>query len=417
MKELTVTYQGLGAPFVLGTLADDGQDVLFQYSHQALERGLQLSPIRLPLRALAYPDRRDDYAQLHDLPGLIHDSLPDAWGYRLMDRRMKARGIDPNKVSCLDRLACLGAHTMGALTYAPAFPDVQDGRDLTLIDLAREVQAVLVDDSHEVLAELARAGGSAGGARPKALVYFNPQTGQMSTLASQVPGAQAWLVKFPGSDDAPDCCALEELYARVARQCNLGMSATELFQLPEGRTAFGTQRFDRRGEQRVHVHSLAGLLHANFHVPSVSYEDFFRVTRRLTRDQRELKKAVQRCVFNITVNNRDDHAKNLSFLLETDGSWRLAPPYDLTYCPGREHFMDVAGEGANPERKHVLQAAKAAGLPVAVAEQAIDELLDCATPQLLLELAKALPLRTETVKTVYSAMQVNYERLAGCGSR
>lgn len=104
MKELTVTYQGLGAPFVLGTLADDGQDVLFQYAPQALARGLQLSPIRLPLRAPAYPDRQADYAQLHGVPGLIYDSLPDGWGYRLMHRRMRARGID------LSRAVTLRAH-------------------------------------------------------------------------------------------------------------------------------------------------------------------------------------------------------------------------------------------------------------------------------------------------------------------
>ena len=146
MKELTVTYQGLGEPFVLGTLADDGQDVLFQYTPLALERGLQLSPIRLPLRAVAYPDRRADYTQLHDVPGLLYDSLPDGWGYRLMHRRMKARGIDPNQASTLDRLAYLGANTMGALTYAPATPDVPNGRDLTLMELAQEVQAVQLDD-------------------------------------------------------------------------------------------------------------------------------------------------------------------------------------------------------------------------------------------------------------------------------
>jgi serine/threonine-protein kinase HipA len=414
VKELTVTYQGLGKPFTLGTLADDGQDVLFQYAPQALERGLQLSPIRLPLRALAYPDRRSDYAQLHEVPGLIYDSLPDGWGFRLMHRRMKARGINPDKASTLDRLAYLGGNTMGALTYAPALPDSLDARDLTLLDLAQEVQAVLVDDRHEVLAELARAVGSVGGARPKALVYFNPDTGQMSTQASAVPGGQAWLVKFPASDDAPDSAALEALVAQVAHRCDLGMSATQFFELPDGCSAFGTQRFDRRGAQRVHVHSLAGLLHANFQVPTVSYDDFFRVIRRLTRDQRELKKAVQRCAFNILLNNRDDHAKNLSFLLEADGSWRLAPPYDLTYCPGYqgEHFMDVADEGTAPGRSHVLQAAKAAGLPVAVAEKAIDELLGSATPELLLELAKTLPLRRDTVATVHSAMQVNYARLA-----
>ena len=409
-----MTYQGLGTPFVLGSLADDGEDVLFQYSPYALERGLQLSPIRLPLRVLAYPDRRADYTQLHDVPGLIYDSLPDGWGYRLMHRRMKARGMDPEKISTLDRLAYLGANTMGALTYAPALPDVLEDRDLTLLDLAQEVQAVLVDESHEVLAELARVGASPAGARPKALVYFNPDSAQMSTQSCAVPDGQAWMVKFPGGDDAPDCAAIEALYAQLAHHCRLGMAPTQFFELPGGRTAFATQRFDRRGEQRVHVHSLAGLLHANFQEPSVSYEDFFRVTRRLTRDQRELKKAVQRCAFNILMNNRDDHAKNLSFLLEADGNWRLAPPDDLTYCPGYkgEHFMDVNGEGAAPERKHVLNAAKAAGLPKAVAEQAIDELLGNATPQLLLELAKSLPLGVATVKSLHSAMQINFARLA-----
>jgi serine/threonine-protein kinase HipA len=414
VKELQVTFHGLSAPFLLGSLADDGQDVLFQYTPQAIDRGLELSPIRLPLRAQAYPDRRGDYAKLHDVPGLIYDSLPDGWGYRLMHRRMKARGIDPGQASILDRLAFLGENTMGALTYAPALLDAQDSRDLTLIELAQEVQAVLTDESHQVLAELARAGGSPGGARPKALVYFNPATGQMSTQANQVHDAQAWMVKFPGVDDEPDCCALEELYARVAHHCELGMTPTRFFELSGGRTAFGTQRFDRRGSQRIHVHSLAGLLHANFQEPSVSYEDFFRLTRRLTRDQRQLKKAVQRCVFNVLMNNRDDHAKNLAFMLDSDGNWQLAPPFDLTYCPGYqgEHFMDVAGEGKTPTRQHVLNAAQGAGLPLAVAADAIDEVLSLATPDRLLALAQDLPLRAATVGTVHRAVKAHHARLA-----
>ena len=414
MKELQVTYQGLGAPFVVGTLAEDGQDLLFQYTAQALQRGLELSPIRLPLRTMAYPDRRADYVKLHDVPGLIYDSLPDAWGHRLMHRRMKARGIDPSQVSTLDRLAYLGDNTMGALTYAPTLADDPNMRELTLLELAQEAQAVLNDEGHRVLVELARAGGSPGGARPKVLVYFNPVTGQMSTQANHVGDAQAWLVKFRGADDEPDCCALEALFARVAHHCHLGMTQTRFFQLPGGHTAFATQRFDRQGSQRVHVHSVAGLLHANFQEPSVSYEDFFRLTRRLTRDQRQLKKAVQRCVYNVLMNNRDDHAKNLAFILAADGGWQLAPPYDLTYCLGYqgEHFMDVAGEGKMPTRQHVLKAAQAAGLPRAIAEAAIDELLGLATPDVLLALAQDLPLRASTLAAVHRAMQSHHARLA-----
>ena len=414
MKELQVTYNGLGGSFLVGTLAQDQQDLLFQYAPQALERKWELSPFRLPLRVDAYPDRRTDYAKLHDVPGLIYDSLPDGWGFRLMHRRMKVRGLDPERATTLDRLAYLGSNTMGALTYAPSMADGQDTRDMTLWELAQEVQAVLTDDGHEVLAELARAGGSPGGARPKANVFFNPVTGQMSTQAGQVLDAQAWLVKFPGDDDARDSCALEELYAMVARQCQLGMAETRFFQLPQGLAAFATQRFDRRGNDRVHVHSLAGLLHANFQEPAVSYEDFFRATRRLTRDQRQLRKAVQRCVFNVLMNNRDDHAKNLAFLMEADGSWQLAPPYDLTYCPGYrgEHFMDIAGEGRAPSRQHVIKAAQTAGLSRVLAEETIDAVLDKATPHLLLELADSVPLTQGTLKQVHAAMQANFNRLS-----
>lgn len=414
MKELSVVYRGFGASVLLGTLADDGRDALFQYSPQAIEQRLELSPLRLPLRQPAYPDTQGQYRDLHDVPGLVYDSLPDGWGYRLMHRRMKARGLNPQHLSTLDHLAYLGENTMGALVYVPPQAELESNQELNLMALAREIQAVLHDDGYEVLAELARAGGSPGGARPKAQVSFNPQTGALSTQATQVPGGEPWLVKFAGNDDAPDSCALEELYARLAHACHLGMTATHLFELPEGQQAFGTQRFDRRGTTRVHVHSLAGLLHANFQVPSVSYEDFFRATRRLTLDQRELVKAVRLCVFNVLMNNRDDHAKNISFLREADGRWRLAPPYDLTHCPGYrgEHFMDVAGEGKAPTRAHVLAAAQKAGLAPTVAKRVIDEVLECLTPSVVLAHAKALPLARSTVTTVHRVMSANHVRLA-----
>ncbi|WP_265285362.1 type II toxin-antitoxin system HipA family toxin [Verminephrobacter aporrectodeae] len=272
---------------------------------------------------------------------------------------------------------------------------------------------MLQDDGYLVLAELARAGGSPGGIRPKAQVHFNPQTMAVSTRASQVPGGEPWLLKFAGADDAPDSCALEELYARLARGCDLAMSPTHLFELPGDRLAFGTRRFDRRGSTRVHVHSLAGLLHADFRLPSVSYEDFFRVTRRLTRDQRELVKAFRICVFNVLMNNRDDHAKNLSFMREADGRWLLAPPYDLTYDAGYrgEHFMDVAGEGRAPAREHLLAAAAKAGLPTHVAIRCLDAMLGRITPDLLLQAAKLLPLRSSTVKMVHGAVLGNHARL------
>lgn len=411
MKELKVTYRGFGAFIEVGTLADDGVDVLFQYSPQAIAQGLELSPIRLPLRTVAYPDQQAQLAHLQRVPGLLYDSLPDSWGCRLMNRRLKAKGIDADKASTLDRLAYLGENTMGALTYSPASENLTDRKDLTLVELASEVQSLLADDSHEVIDEIARAGGSPGGARPKALVHFNPSRGHMSTQSFE--GSEPWLIKFPASDDAADSCALEELYARMAAGCDMGMTDTKFFELKSGLTAFGTKRFDRQGLYRVHVHSLSGLLQVNFQIPSVGYEDFFKATRRITRDYRELKKSVQRCTYNVLMNNRDDHAKNLSFMLGQDGSWKLAPPFDLTYCPGYkgEHFMDVLGEGKAPGREHIVRAALAAGLPAKDTAAIIDEMLNTLTDGVFQSLAKELPIRPKTLKWVAKAIDGNRQRL------
>jgi serine/threonine-protein kinase HipA len=413
MKELKVHYRGFGANIEVGTLADDGTDVLFQYSAQAIAEGLDLSPIRLPLRTVAYPDQQEQYVRLQRVPGLLADSLPDSWGYLLMDRRMRAWGLDPSKVTTLDRLAYLGDNTMGALTYSPGTDAVKDSQDFTLLELANEIQALLVNDSHAVLAAMARAGGSPGGARPKALVYFNPTTGKMSTRSEQVLESEPWLVKFPATGDSPDSCALEELYAQIAQKCDMGMYTTKYFELGNGLTAFGTKRFDRANGQRVHVHSLSGMLHTNFQIPSLGYEDFFKATRRLTKDQRELKKAVQRCVFNVLMNNRDDHAKNLSFMLDAERNWKLAPPFDLTYCPGYklEHFMDVAGEGRAPTRAHIVAAAKAAGLAPKDTEAVIDDILEKASAVEFKKLAKALPIKPKTLTLVGKAIETNRKLL------
>lgn len=146
MKELRVIYKARGESLWLGTLADDGYNILFEYSQQALARGVELSPIRLPLRPRAYPDHQLDYLPLLRLPGLVYDSLPDGWGLRLMDRRMKSMGINPDTVSVLDRLAYLGDNTMGALTYEPSNAPLTGTQDLTLIALAKEVQSVLIDE-------------------------------------------------------------------------------------------------------------------------------------------------------------------------------------------------------------------------------------------------------------------------------
>ncbi|WP_369925899.1 type II toxin-antitoxin system HipA family toxin [Xanthomonas sp. NCPPB 2632] len=413
MKELIVEYRGFGQRIPVGTLADNGKSVLFEYDVAAINAKLDLSPIRAPLRTLAYPDHQGDYRHLHDVPGFIYDSLPDGWGFRLMHRRMRAEGVAVERLSTLDHLAYLGQNTMGALVYLPPRGEVVSHEDLTLLRLAEEIDTVLSDDGYEVLAEMARVGASPGGARPKAMVCFNPATGALGTQEHAVPDGEPWLVKFAASDDAPDSCAVEEMYAQLARACGLATMPTHLFELPHHRLAFGTARFDRQDGQRTHVHSLAGLLHADFRVPSLGYVDLFRAVRYLTGDQRELVKALRLCVFNVLMNNRDDHAKNVAFIRQADDRWILAPPFDLTYSPGHrgEHFMDVNGASKAPGRSDILSAASAAGLPEKLAIRVLDEMLDVITPQSLRTKMLDFPLTRETMKTLASSLDANHARL------
>lgn len=414
MKELRVMYKAGGKSLWLGTLADDGREILFQYSPEALASGIEFSPIRLPLRAEAYPDNQGDYFDLMRLPGLIYDSMPDGWGMLLMERRLRAKQIDTAAISVLDRLAYLGDNTMGALTYEPGATTPVEGQDLTIVELASEIRVLLQDESHAVLAELARAGGSPGGARPKAVAFYNKKTGQMSTHEGRVPGALPWLFKFPAKDDAGDSCALEEVYARMAARAGLGMEPSVFIEMPKGLTAFGTRRFDRDAQgQRVHVHSLAGLIHTNFRFPTMGYVEFMQVTRRLTRNHQEILKALQRCVFNVIMNNRDDHSKNLAFMLNDQDEWILAPPYDLTYEPGfrGEHFMDVGGEGFAPGRAHILKVARAGGLKDAEAEAVIDDMLSKLTVAAFKYEAAKLPVLVRSVQTVLKAIESNRSRL------
>ena len=335
MKKLTVFFCGWGQHWPLATLAESGQHVLFEYSPEALSRGIELSPRHLKLRTGAYggfPEHRSR------LPGLVADTLPDGWGLVLMNRFVsKHFGRQPHQVSPLDRLAFLGERAMGALVFAPATDTALETPDLELLALARKVQAVVADRDTTALKQLLVLGGSLEGARPKALVQYDAAAGSVSTRDG-APG-RPWLVKFPGRHEHREVCAIESCYARLARECGLDMPRTDYFDLGPRDGAFGIERFDREEGMRVPMHTLAGALHADFRLPGVSYQTLLRDTRLFTHGEREVEKAFERCVFNVVFHNRDDHPKNFSFQMNHAGSWKLAPCYDLSYCegPGGEH--------------------------------------------------------------------------------
>jgi serine/threonine-protein kinase HipA len=401
MKKISVVYEGWGERWLLGELADDGRHLLFEYSAEALKQGLELSPRHLALRALAYGGFPPHQMRL---PGLVADSLPDGWGLVLMDRLMRKHGRDPSTLSPLDRLAFIGKRAMGALTFEPSLSMALPDEDVHLLALAQQAQALVTDRDSHALRQLTLMGGSPHGARPKVLVHYDAATGLMSTAPFE--GSAPWLVKFQAQGEHKEVCAIEHLYSELARDYGLEMPPTRYFDLDKKLAGFGVARFDMERGMRVPVHTLAGILNANFRLPSaVDYTTFMRVTRFMTQSQAEVDKAFERAVFNVVFNNRDDHAKNLSFRLGQDRRWRLAPAYDLTFCegPGGEHQMDVCGEGRHVTRARMLELASQGGVAMGLANATLDRAV--ALVDELAARAAAHPIRPATVKRIQLAVQ------------
>lgn len=410
MKKLEVFFCGWGQNWLLGTLADNGTDLLFEYSPQALAQGIELSPRMLKLRAGAYGGFP---AHQHRLPGLIADALPDGWGMLLMERLFVQQGMDRSRISPLDRLAFLGERTMGALVFKPSANLALPPAAIELLELARQARAVIAGQESAALKRLILLGGSPHGARPKVLVQYDAAAGRVST--DEAAAGTPWLVKFPAQHEHKEVCAIEHLYAQLARNCLLDMPATQYFDLDKNLAGFGIERFDRhtgpQGVLRVPVHTLAGALNVDFRLPSIGYQSLLRATRALTHSEREVEKAFERCVFNVVFNNRDDHAKNFSFRMDDRFAWKLAPCYDLTYNegPGGEHQMDIEGEGRAPSRANLLKLAATNSLKPDWAASVIDRTAAAAGE--FKTLAKNYPIRPATRQTIAGAVERNCLRM------
>ena len=406
MKKLLVRYCGWGENWPLGQLADDGHQLLFEYSKEALREGLKLSPVRLPLREDAY----GEFPRfLFRLPGLIADALPDGWGMLLMDRFFRRRGLEAATLSPLDRLAFLGERAIGALTFEPADTVELTDPDTTLLKLAEDVSTVLTGKDSEVLKDLLVLGGSPHGTRPKVLVGYNVVDGTVSTRpdTKHVP----YLVKFPAKNEHKEVCAIEHAYCETARACGIEVPETRHFELGRAHAAFGIARFDIESGMRVPVHTLAGALHADFRIPSVDYINLLRVTRAFTADEREILKAYERAVFNVIFNNRDDHSKNFAFRLDQDRRWRLAPAYDLTFNsgPGGEHQMDICGEARRVTRAHLLEFAAKGGIKRGSAVASLERMLE-QVGQFGPCLARQ-PIRHTSIRQIIKAVDANVAAL------
>lgn len=358
MRRLEVRLDRGGEQVVVGTLAEQERRIYFEYAAAFLDAPLPLSPFKLPVRAGLFEHTERDFAEVF---GLMNDSLPDGWGLLLMDREFRKRGLHPATVSVLDRLAYIGTRGMGALTYHPPVASAEEEHLwIDLEALARQAERILEGSAEEVLPALRIAGGSPGGARPKVLIGVHADGRIISGTSDLAEGYRHFLIKFPAKEDPSDMGAVEAAYALMAREAGVSVPPTTLFETPDGGRYFGAERFDRESNRRLHMHTLGGLLHASHRLPALDYEGFLKATLILTKDQRQLEEAFRRMVFNVLSHNRDDHVKNFSYLMDRDGTWTLAPAYDLVFSEGPrgEHTMAVAGEAARPTEQDILRVAE-----------------------------------------------------------
>ena len=348
------------AKIKVGTLFEIDRDTAFEYDREFLGLGLNLAPFRLPLRpGVQVYDRTGNMETF----GLFDDSLPDGWGRRLVDQAFRRqRGRLP---TALERLALVGNNGRGALAYEPE--DVL-GEDIAEFDFdALASSAVAFDEgrAEDVLPAVRRAGGSSGGARPKAYVGYNPQTGEICAERPELPeGFEHWIVKFNTRQDGIDSGRREYQYYLKAVAAGVTMMPSRLLETKTG-AYFATKRFDRTpGGGRLHFASAAGLLQADYRTPGDEYEILFKMTDLLTHDYSAKQELFRRVRLNVLEHNRDDHLKNFGFLMDAEGRWSLAPFYDFTYSEGPNGWqtLSVAGEGANPTERDLARLAAAVGL-------------------------------------------------------
>ncbi len=338
---------------------------VFEYEPSFLEEGLDIAPLTMsvdsPRSQKGLPWMGDKDKLYQGLPPMIADSLPDKWGNSLFKAWLRDNNIPTKKTNPVDHLSFIGSRAMGALEYEPAW-DLGDSSAFSvdvqrLYEFAKQVlnerETTLLNPENSVLwQDLVKISSSPGGKRPKAIVALNTSTGDVISGQRLVPeGFQHYILKYDDNSAYP-FAKLEYVYYRMVLDAGIDIMPSEL-RTYEGVTHFLTQRFDRNGNEKIHLQTLAAMS-----PPSDSYEDIFAVIRRLNLPYEDSKQQYMRMVFNVIARNVDDHSKNFSFRMNRNGVWRLSPAYDLTYSVdlsapaySNSHSLTVNGKNEDITRE------------------------------------------------------------------
>ncbi|MCQ2163616.1 MAG: type II toxin-antitoxin system HipA family toxin [Bacteroidales bacterium] len=369
----------------------------FEYDPDFVKTGIQPSPILMPAReGRVYSFGELNHETFKGLPGMLADSLPDTYGRALFDKWLALTGRTSG--NAVESLCFMGKRCMGALEFEPAIEGVFRTKQKieldSLVSVAREAltekdnfNANMDDDRKAAIAEILRLGTSAGGQRAKAVIAYNKNTGEVRSGQVDAPvGFDYYLIKLDGVSamagfkETENFGRLEYSFAKLVRACGIDMAECSLIE-ENGRAHFLTKRFDRVGGEKVHMQTLCGIAHYDYRLlRGYSYEQAFNIMRGLRLSYREAQEMFRRVVFNVVVRNQDDHTKNISFLMDKQGRWRLSPAYDMGYAYNPNgawtsaHQMSINGKFDDITRADLLELA--ARNNIRNASQIIDEVRD-----------------------------------------
>ena len=374
----------------VGTILYKDGSIYFAYDEAFKVLKLEISPIKLPLSLTGTYVNNDEKEYYEGLPGVFHDSLPDKFGTRIIERYFESKGIPTHTLNIVQKLMFVGNKGMGALSYRPSEKLIDNHDNEELIDInefAQNAQKVINGKSLEVvdgILSFMDSAASAGGARAKAVVGFDPDSERMIYgLKDKLPKPyEHWLIKFDDIDKegkSKDYTKLEYLYMMMAQE--VGIDVPKIQILKHGNLShYMIKRFDRVNNERIHLHSLAAMTHSNINIPKhYSYDDLLRLTRKITGAQNEVEAQFKRMVFNLVGRNQDDHAKNFSFIMNKKGLWSISPAYDITYSKGegytKVHQLSVKGKTDNFTRSELLSLATEHSISAKWAKDVIAEIV------------------------------------------
>ena len=398
LAEVKLWGRTIGAVY----LNKDSSAATFEYDNQFAQSGIEVSPIVMPLSTKLYTFPALPKQTFHGLPGLLADSLPDRFGNALIDAWLATQGRTPQSFNAIERLCYTGTRGMGALEYIPVLgPDTKQQHIIhinQLVELASQIlthranlQTTFTENAKETaLREILRVGTSAGGARAKAVIAWNPQTNKVrSGQIKTDDGFEYWLMKFDGVsgnkdkelNDPQGYGAIEYAYYNMATAAGIQMTTCHLFEENE-RRHFMTKRFDRLpGGNKLHMQSLCALAHYDFNMAGAySYEQAFQTIRQLGLPMDSIEQQFRRMAFNIIARNQDDHVKNIAFLMDKQGNWSLSPAFDVTYSYQQsgewtsQHQMTMNGKRDHFTLKDFETCAKTASMKRGRAKTIVHEI-------------------------------------------